>query len=146
MMHTQNAIEAGLAQKSDSFLNGQNVAIEGPRSENQKSGEASEGLPAENVHERTSEHFNAPEDNLIAPNLNPRNKSTFSKQLGSQESSLESSQRHQMMRDVHKVRHGRPAGQTFIPLDVSAATGAFGQNSSALKMRRNKKNCTAAQV
>ena len=92
-MPTQNANGAGLAQKTDSFLNGQIVSGTGrPRSENQKSGEASEGLPAENVHERTSEHFNAPEDNLGgAPNLNPRNKSTFSKQLGSQESSVESS-------------------------------------------------------
>ena len=55
-----------------------------PRSEKQKSLEGTEGLPVEIQHERTSEQFNAAESNPHqAQNINPRNKSTFSRNLGS---------------------------------------------------------------
>jgi len=53
---------------------------EAPASENNKSRESSDGQAANLHHDRTSEQFNALEDNLLAnANVNPRNKSTFSK-------------------------------------------------------------------
>ena len=112
----------------------------GPKSESQKSHVGSEGLPSGGQHERTSEQFNAQGgDNLPAVNSNPRNKSTFSKQMGSQESSLESSSRQ--MRGTQKIRGGRT-----MQSGAQAAITSEPEESSALKMRRNKKSGTAAQV
>ena len=48
-------INKASANKSTFFNDNQVLVMPGPQSENQKSGEVSEGLPAENVHERTSE-------------------------------------------------------------------------------------------
>ena len=58
------------------------LPIPEPTCENNKSCESSEGLAANLHHDRTSEQFIAQDDNFVA-NSNPRNKSTFSKQLGS---------------------------------------------------------------
>lgn len=128
--------------KEDSPPQGAKPTLTMPIScENNKSRESSEGLVSQLHHDRTSEQLNnAHEDNFVA-NSNPRNKSTFSKQLGSQESSIESC----------SPRHIRPAQKNKGPcLMASAAEAAHFAGSSgetsALKMRRNKKGQTAAQI
>lgn len=56
---------------------------QGPMSESHKNAEESQSSPVGIPHEHTSEHIDVNQDNPPVVNSNTRNKSTFSKQLGS---------------------------------------------------------------